>query len=1051
MPPVVKPEAVLKRSEELINVGQASAALQALHEFTFSRRFKQGPSSSLEPLMERFMELCVDQRRGRAAKDALMQYKNAFQNTDPQSIRNVTRHFLKHADAKVAEARSRADAANEELDVDDLEESETPESILLGSVSQDQERDRTDRTLVTPWLKFLWEAYRTALDILKNNTRLEMAYQQIADQALHFCLQHQRKTEFRRLCEVLRQHLQSVARSAHHTNAIDFSDADTLQRHLDTRFTQLNSAVELELWQEAFRSVEDVHNLLTLAKKAPKPAMMANYYEKLTRIFLVSDNHLFHAAAWNRYYALARMQPHSDEENSRMASFVLLSALAVPVITSSAPGTGNVNKGRTDFLQSDSETRQRTGRLNALLGLTKTPARAGLLREALNCNVLRRVRPELRQLYYMLEVQFHPLSICAKIEPILNQIAQDPDMATYVKPLHSVVLTRLFQQLSQVYDSVKLDQVMQLVSAFKAPYSYTAADIEKFCMHACKRGHVSLRIDHVSRAITFQDDVFAADVHPALASAVETDSVRLQATPSELVRTQLARLAESLDTTLRVVDKKSIEEAQAARTAAIQRALASADDEHRAVLERKSMMERRKELMRDMTRRKEEEEAHMRAERVRMQAEAEQRRFAEEARRRELEHVRKEMEAAKLEEARKLAQSLKERGGLKLSEEEFASLDTEKLVQLQVEQIEKEKKELNDRLRTVQRRMDHIERAYRREERPLLAADYERQMAMDRDNHKLAHEARVAAARERHQTDLAMKATLASVMPDYDMLRAKVLDKRRAAFKERRAEADKLIEQEKEQRRARIVREREEAVRRAKEEEELARKREEEDKARLERQRADAEREAQLDAQKRAEIEERQAQLRRQSEMQAAQEARAQERIHDRVPTYMESGSSGIRTGAAPPPPMAASRAESASTWRRGPPSASSAGAADPMFANRRYRPGDLSRQAAASGRTPVSMGQQPPTEPSPAAPGASSPFSRSGASAAGPGGRGSGRYIPGAFSRMRQSGVGSGPAPGGGAAPPPSAPTQQQQKPDDDGFTTVKPRTGAYRPPGAR
>ena len=623
-------------------------------------------------------------------------------------------------------------------------------------------------------------------------------------------------------------------------------------------------------------------------------------------------------------------------------------------------------------------------------------------------------------------------------------------MATYVKPLHSVVLTRLFQQLSQVYDSVKLDQVMQLVSAFKAPYSYTAADIEKFCMHACKRGHVSLRIDHVSRAITFQDDVFAADVHPALASAVETDSVRLQATPSELVRTQLARLAESLDTTLRVVDKKSIEEAQAARTAAIQRALASADDEHRAVLERKSMMERRKELMRDMTRRKEEEEAHMRAERVRMQAEAEQRRFAEEARRRELEHVRKEMEAAKLEEARKLAQSLKERGGLKLSEEEFASLDTEKLVQLQVEQIEKEKKELNDRLRTVQRRMDHIERAYRREERPLLAADYERQMAMDRDNHKLAHEARVAAARERHQTDLAMKATLASVMPDYDMLRAKVLDKRRAAFKERRAEADKLIEQEKEQRRAKIVREREEAVRRAKEEEELARKREEEDKARLERQRADAEREAQLDAQKRAEIEERQAQLRRQSEMQAAQEARAQERIHDRVPTYMESGSSGIRTGAAPPPPMAASRAESASTWRRGPPSASSAGAADPMFANRRYRPGDLSRQAAASGRTPMSMGQQPPTEPSPAAPGASSPFSRSGASAAGPGGRGSGRYIPGAFSRMRQSGVGSGPAPGG-AAPPPSAPTQQQQKPDDDGFTTVKPRTGAYRPPGAR
>lgn len=1006
MPPVVKPEAVLKRSEELINVGQASAALQALHEFTFSRRFKQGPAASLETLMQRFMELCVDQRRGRAAKEALLQFKNAFQNTDPQSIRDVIHHFVKHADAKVAEARSRADAAAEELDVDDLEESETPESILLGSVSQDQERDRTDRTLVTPWLKFLWEAYRTALDILKNNTRLEMAYQQIADQALHFCLQHQRKTEFRRLCEVLRQHLQSVARSTHHTNAIDFSDADTLQRHLDTRFTQLNSAVELELWQEAFRSVEDVHNLLTLAKRAPKPAMMANYYEKLTRIFIVSENHLFHAAAWNRYYALMRLQAHTEEESARMASFVLLSALAVPVIASTAPGTGNVAKGRPDFLQADSETRQRTGRLNSLLGLNKTPTRAGLLREALNRNVLRRVRPELRELYNMLEVQFHPLSICEKIEPILGQIAQDPDMAKYVKPLHSVVLTRLVQQLSQVYDSVKLEQVMQLVSAFKAPYSYTSADIEKFCLNACKRGHVNLRIDHVSRAITFQDDVFAADLHPALVSVSEADTVRLQAKPSELVRTQLASLAESLDKSLRVLDQGVLEQAQAVRASAMQRAMAAAAEEHRATVERKATIERRRELLREMTRRKEEEEAAAKAERLRQQAEAEQRRFVEEARRRELEHVRKEMEAAKLEEARKMAQSLKERGGLKLSEEEFASMDTEKLVQLQVEQIEKEKKDLSERLRTVQRRMDHLERAYRREERPLLEADYERQKTVDRENHVRAHEARVAAARERHEVDMAMKATLASMMPDYESLKRKLLEKRHAAYEERKKQAEVRIEQEKEQRRADVIREREEAERRAAEEAAQRAQREKEDAARLERQRAEEERQAQLEAQKRAEIEERQASLRRQSDMQAAQEARA----HERLEASRQA---------------AASRAESVDTWRRGPPAASS-GASDPMFANRRYRPGDLSRSRGTQGG-----GMVPPSAPR-------APMSSAPPPSARPEG-GSGRYVPGAFSRMRQGQSGAGSA-------PPSA-----NQTDRDGFTTVKPRTGVYRPPGAR
>ena len=44
---------------------------------------------------------------------------------------------------------------------------------------------------------------------------------------------------------------------------------DTLQHHLDTRFAQLNTSVELEFW-EAFQSIEDVHNLLTMAKKAPR-------------------------------------------------------------------------------------------------------------------------------------------------------------------------------------------------------------------------------------------------------------------------------------------------------------------------------------------------------------------------------------------------------------------------------------------------------------------------------------------------------------------------------------------------------------------------------------------------------------------------------------------------------------------------------------------------------------------------------------------------------------------------------------------------------------
>lgn len=185
-------------------------------------------------------------------------------------------------------------------------------------------------------------------------------------------MKHQRKVEFRRLCETLRLHLANVAKYSHQTHSINLSDPDTLQHHLDTRFAQLNTSVELELWQEAFRSVEDVHNLLTIAKKAPRPAMMANYYEKLTRIFLMSGNALYHAASWSRYYAIVTATGgKSEEELSRLAGQVLISALAVPVGLQGEESVAEEGKGKT-------------ARLTALLGLTKTPTRAGLLKDAVS-------------------------------------------------------------------------------------------------------------------------------------------------------------------------------------------------------------------------------------------------------------------------------------------------------------------------------------------------------------------------------------------------------------------------------------------------------------------------------------------------------------------------------------------------------------------------------------------------------------------------------------------------------------------------------------------
>ena len=68
--------------------------------------------------------------------------------------------------------------------------------------------------MVTPWFKFLWETYRTTLDILRNNSRLEALYAMTAARAFGFCLTYKRTTEFRRLCDILRNHLANLNKYA---------------------------------------------------------------------------------------------------------------------------------------------------------------------------------------------------------------------------------------------------------------------------------------------------------------------------------------------------------------------------------------------------------------------------------------------------------------------------------------------------------------------------------------------------------------------------------------------------------------------------------------------------------------------------------------------------------------------------------------------------------------------------------------------------------------------------------------------------------------------
>lgn len=216
-----KPELALRRALELQGIHQNEAALALLHDVLSSRRHRTW-SPAFEQIMVAYLNLCLKLHKAREAKDGLHQYRNLAQTQAPGSLEKVIRYLLERAEDQCSKAQAAADAAASSetttttmtslLSTDGEDDGIGPQALLLSSMSTDPAKNQRDTLLVLPSLKFLWEIYRAVLDILRSNSKLEHVYHATAIGALQFCRTYQRRTEFRRLCDLLRMHLGNLQR-----------------------------------------------------------------------------------------------------------------------------------------------------------------------------------------------------------------------------------------------------------------------------------------------------------------------------------------------------------------------------------------------------------------------------------------------------------------------------------------------------------------------------------------------------------------------------------------------------------------------------------------------------------------------------------------------------------------------------------------------------------------------------------------------------------------------------------------------------------------------
>lgn len=843
-PPALRPENALKRADELISVGQRPAALQSLYEYLTARRIRWAQPAAVEPIVFRFLELGVELKRGRLIKDALHQYKKLVQGSPEGlvSVGAVARKYIDLVEKKMASEQAKADEIQKEEEDDDLDGGITPENLLISIYENDQSVGGFNDEAVTSWMKFTWESYRAVLDLLRNNSHLEITYSGVVSRSMQFCLKYKRKNEFKRLAEMLRQHLDAAnyQQSKSGNNIVDLSDDATLQRYLDQRFHLVNVCVKLELWHEAFKSIEDVYHLMKMSKSSPKPSTLANYYENLAKVFLVSGNQALHTAAWEKFYKLYMTNQNATEEDLKYySSIILLSALSI----------------QPDYLPTVGYDPQ--VRLNRLLDFESKRTKQETIEAALQDDIFSKVDTDVKQLYELLEVNYNANTIKDDLTKLLPKLESKSYFEQYAVPLRNIIVRKLFVSASQNYSVIDTDELYELAT-LPAPLNMGYWDMEKSLLQAAIEDYVTFTIDHGTNSITFVKDpfeVFASisatteeeeepeedenkeedelESEEEVVTGEESDLEEAGAEPERVVtrntyiRNKLSELSKLLYETDAFREGSYLEKVKIARESLIEQTQDVIDNTKRIAEERAKKSHEQKQKYLASAAVNAEQDAEFKQQRIMEERAAIEAKMEEETQRRLVEKKKRELEALKLREVNKFIDEVNKKGHAYIDPNDAKNLEIKDIRKIIVEQLSKDQKELDERMTFALKRLDHNERALRKFELPMLRKEADALKGADMGKYEAMKAKILKSAKEEHDAKLADHERLVNAYDDYQLLRKRLLAKHEEAFGKERTEKEAQLDAAKNARIEAVRRERyEELV--AKRKEELAAKEREE-------------------------------------------------------------------------------------------------------------------------------------------------------------------------------------------------------------------------------
>jgi len=911
MPEFLKPEQALRKATDLLkikadeeeknpeeakNFKREQQALKILSEVIKNRKFRQWNPKFHPDIFKQYIELCVKLQKSYAAKEGLYSCKTMAQHQHPEELNNVIRYYMKLAKERIISAKKESKESLDSLkEVNDLDEYVTPET-LLSAVTSAEDTDRADRQHLTPWVRFLWDCFRQCLDILRNNRNYEELYQHVAENACKFCVEYERNNEFRKLCDTLRQHLKMITDPSQHkvtgsraqtqiilvSNKIEKNHQKSQEIQTLLRIKQLETAISLKLWQEAFKAIEDVYAIQQFTRRSVKAFAHQSRFKSefllhISRVLREAGQPLFHAASCHKIFQINQTMNKNitAKELSKLASRTVIATLAIPL--------NEKQHGLGRMLDMGNQALEKHQRLANILAYDGIPNRDQLVQDIQWRHVIRYVPDPLKNLFKNLEIEFNPLRLADRVEKCLNFMKSEENenrdiLFPYLDQIHHVTASRVIKQISETYETIDFQRLLSLV-----PF-YDKFELEQHILDAARCGDLRVKIDHAQQSV-----IFGSVFDPApLCVQVSNDTGlgRIQG------QQEKDWLNQHLNSVLTALTKASVmlrtEEDRQLQVENFQNAVKHFQKNDEKVV---NMFSRRKNEI-EVTKEEKEKQESERLKKKRHDKEKERlRREEDEAARIEKEKAdREERYKVEKEESDKINYVTDKLNELKkddkmlawcefLEPDDFMNMNENEVIDKQIEGARAMKIQMKKALSKAEEDCDFFERAMRQKATEVRKLSLSRRIKEENEHRQKSYNDMIERAAKQHASDLEFQAKFKHMNDfigeftldisatakeqyqyqynQYSEMRKQAVQEKRQQFKEEFLEGERLCfeQQQEKARKVLVAYEKEESARKAREEMERHKKLEEE--ARLASIQKAKERAAELEKQERLAEEQR--------------------------------------------------------------------------------------------------------------------------------------------------------------------------------------------------